>query len=402
MKYILLKNGRIVQEDKLFTGNILICNNRIIEIGTDIKAPTPYTEIIDLSDKYLLPGLIHFNCSFLKSDSYNPTNSAIYIALSHGATFLIDTVKPKQETDFSKTICVAREGSKPIIADYGFHLRAYSCNRISSEELVKTIFNEGISSFYIKWKDLYKMENDKLEQLFELAAKLKLLIICESAEKEQDNVENERLISKTGSDNYFNMIMKIIEKHKCPFLFHGITTWKELNLLFTNKALNNNLFASVNLNNGSIETDKLMCKDLEKLMEYPNIILSPPELILPNSQRSHFIENDKISSFLTDLIFNEKGINEDLIVKVCEMYATRPAKLLGIYPQKGVLDIGADADIIVWNPGDPHIMKSRGTNTFLLRKDINAVIINGKMITDEVYEVPYNLEGQYVYRNSMI
>jgi len=402
MKYILLKNGHIVQEDRLLTGSILIGNNRIIEIGTDIKAPTPYTEIIDLSDKYLLPGLIHFNCSFLKSDTYNPTNSAIYIALSHGATFLIDTVKPKQEADFSKMICSAREGCKPIITDYGFHLRAYSCNRISCEDLVKTIFNEGITSFFIRWKDLLKMENDELEQLFELAAKLKLLIICESYEKDKDDTEKDHLVSRTSSDNYFNMIMKIIEKHKCPFLFYGISTWKELDLLFSNKYLSNNLFASVNLNSKSDDTNRLECKDLEELMKNPNIILSPPELILPNSQRSHFIENDKTSSFLSDLIYNKKGIDEDLIVKVCEMYASRPAKLLGIYPQKGVLDIGADADIIVWNPSDPHIMKTRGTNTFLLRKDINALIINGKMITDEVYEVPYNLEGSYVYRNTII
>ena len=401
MKYLLLKNGRIVQENNILTGNILIGNNRIIEIGANVKAPTPYTEVIDLANKYLLPGLIHFNCSFLKSDSYNPTNSAIYIALSHGATFLIDIVKSNQDTDFRKTIYHAREGCKPIIADYGFHLRAYSCNIISSDDLVKTVFDEGISSFFIKWKDLYKMENDSLEQLFDIAAKLKLLIICESVEKEQVSAESEHLISKNTSEN-FKMILKIIEKHKCPFLFYGISSWQEIDLLYYNKFLNNYIFASVNLNKNSEDKDKLTHKDIEKLLKNPNIILSPPELILPDSQKSHFIENDKTASFLFDIIYDEKGINEDLIVKVCEMYASRPAKLLGIYPQKGVLDVGADADIIVWNPLDPHIMKTRGTNTFLLRKDINAVIINGKVITDEVYEIPHNLEGRYIFRNSMM
>jgi len=401
MKYLLLKNGRIAYDGMLLTGNMLIGNNRIIEIGTDVKQPNPYTEVIDMSNKYLLPGLIHFNCSFLKGENYKPANSAIYIAISHGATFLIDSVKLQKDTDCNRNIRQARESIKPIIADYGFHIRAYSCNRVTSQDLISIILTEGISSFFINWKDINKIEKDNLEQLFKLAAKFHLLIICESTAKDQSGNEIDYLISDKDSEN-FNILLSIIKKYNCKILFSGISSWKELELLYSKKELNENIYASVNLNNNRNDINKLISKDLAELLKNPNIILSPPELILPNSQKSHFIENDKSYSFLFDLICDKKGVNEELLVKTYELYATRPAKLLGIYPQKGVLEFGADADIIVWNPDDPHIMKSRSTNTFLLRKDINTLFINGKMITDEVYEMPYNLEGRFIYRNPII
>jgi dihydroorotase-like cyclic amidohydrolase len=197
---------------------MLIGNNRIIEVGVNVKAPNPYAEIIDLSNRYLLPGLIHFNCSFLKGDDYKMSNSAIYIALSHGATFLIDTLKLKKDVDCDKTITFAIDTSKPIITDYGLHLRAYSCNRVSSEDMINAVLNEGIPSFFIKMKDLDKMEHDNLDHLFELVANLKLLIICESVGKCQPTTEIEQLISDSNSEK-LKMILSIIRKHKCPFLF---------------------------------------------------------------------------------------------------------------------------------------------------------------------------------------
>ena len=397
MKYILLKNGRIVQDGKLISSNILIGNNRIIEIGTDIKVPTPYSEVIDLSNKYLLPGLIHFGCSFLKLENNAPTSSAIYIALSHGATFLMDTVKLIEETSFSKTINLSRESCKPIIADYGFHLRAYTCRHLSNENLLNVLTYEGISSFCIKWKDIEKLDKDNLNKVFEFASKSKLLFICESNDNNTIIGEKESLFTQNNADK-LNFLLSIIEKYKCYFLFSGIATWEELDILFQNETLKDYIFASVNLSGGKNNPEKLNHKDLSKLVLNPNIILSPPELVQPDSKKSNFIENLKTSSFLSDLLCNDKTIKEESLLNVCDLYASRPAKLLGIYPQKGVLEIGADADIIIWNPAQQKSRNIGGTDAILLRRDIYAVFMNGMMVTDDIEEIHKNLSGKYIFR----
>ncbi|HTY36285.1 MAG TPA: dihydropyrimidinase [Bacteroidota bacterium] len=41
-----------------------------------------------------------------------------------------------------------------------------------------------------------------------------------------------------------------------------------------------------------------------------------------------------------------------------ELVATNPAKLFGLYPKKGALQVGCDADIVVWNPGAAHTISS--------------------------------------------
>ena len=401
MKYLLLKNGNIVRDNGFIQGDILIGNNRIMEIDTSIMIPSPDTEVLDVANKYLLPGLIHYDCPFLKGDASEPSNSAIYIALSHGATFLIDIVQLKEETNFQETINWARDSSKPIIADFGFHLRAFTCNRVSFADLTKSFIVEGITSYFIKWKDIEKLEDDHIEQLFMMAAKFKLLIICESSSAHTTESEHEQLLNKVNP-NKFHKILSVIKQYGCSFLFLNVTTREELNILFADKELNNSIYASVNLNSQDDIPEKLTFNDLDELWENKNILMCPPVLTTPNSKKSHFIENAKSLSFLSGLLNSKKKIEDSKLAKACEMYATRPAKLLGIFPQKGILERGADADIIVWNPFEPNLLKMMGTNTSLLRKDISAVIVNGRVITDEVHENIYDFHGRYIYRNPVL
>jgi dihydropyrimidinase len=44
--------------------------------------------------------------------------------------------------------------------------------------------------------------------------------------------------------------------------------------------------------------------------------------------------------------------------KFVELTATKPAKLFGLYPQKGEIRVGADADIVVWNPKASRVLTS--------------------------------------------
>ncbi|MDR2927918.1 MAG: amidohydrolase family protein [Cytophagaceae bacterium] len=401
MKYLLLKNGYVVQNQELLQKDVLIGNNRIIEIGTKVRVPLPDSQVIDVTDRYLLPGLIHYDSPFLKGDPNESSSSAIYIALSHGATFLLDTVKLKKEIDYRSVISYARDGNKPIITDYGFHLRAFTEKRASINDLINIFILEGITSYVIKWKDIEKLDDDNLDELFAAAAKYRLLIICESPSASSDDMETAAQLNKSDWEKY-RKILSIIHEYKCTFLFLNITLKEELNFLLSNSELNKFIYASVHLNCKEKNSAKFGFNDLNELWQNRNILLAPPYLKIPNSKSNHFIENSKSSSFLSNILCNNGELSQEAIVKVCEMYAARPAQLLGIYPQKGILERGADADIIVWDPSESNILKLRGTNTSLLRKDINAVIINGKMINDEVYEIPSHLQGRYIYRNIIL
>jgi len=51
------------------------------------------------------------------------------------------------------------------------------------------------------------------------------------------------------------------------------------------------------------------------------------------------------------LLYHE-GVNKGRITinRFVELVATNPARLFGLYPQKGTIAVGSDADLVVWNP----------------------------------------------------
>jgi len=56
--------------------------------------------------------------------------------------------------------------------------------------------------------------------------------------------------------------------------------------------------------------------------------------------------------------YNE-GINNGRIglPKLVELLSENPAKIFGLYPKKGAVQEGSDADIIIFDPAQPHIIK---------------------------------------------
>ena len=58
MNTVLIKNANIVNEGKIFKGDVLIEGDRIAEISESISAKSANTKIINADGKYLMPGMI--------------------------------------------------------------------------------------------------------------------------------------------------------------------------------------------------------------------------------------------------------------------------------------------------------------------------------------------------------
>ena len=85
----------------------------------------------------------------------------------------------------------------------------------------------------------------------------------------------------------------------------------------------------------------------------------------------------------------ENRINLNQLVDIC---CTRPAKLFGMYPQKGAIMTGADADIVIWNPETENTISAKthhhrnDTSIFEGFKTKGAptwVVVDGKVQFDE-------------------
>jgi dihydropyrimidinase len=74
-----------------------------------------------------------------------------------------------------------------------------------------------------------------------------------------------------------------------------------------------------------------------------------------------------------------------------ELVATNPAKLFGLYPKKGALQTGSDADIVIWNPNLKYTISATSHHMnvdysmyegFVVQGNAETVISRGEVIVD--------------------
>jgi hypothetical protein len=92
------------------------------------------------------------------------------------------------------------------------------------------------------------------------------------------------------------------------------------------------------------------------------------------------------------------------MLRFVEMTSATPAKLLNIYPQKGKIAVGSDADIVIW---DPSVTRTVTKEEHLSKCDFNVfegmkvtggpeyVIFKGRLVTDQGLFRPMTGYGQF-------
>lgn len=92
MKSVLIKNANIVNEGKIFNGDVLIEGDRIMEISSSISMKSSNTKIIDADGSYLLPGMIDDQVHFREPGLTHKANieSESKAAIAGGITSFIE------------------------------------------------------------------------------------------------------------------------------------------------------------------------------------------------------------------------------------------------------------------------------------------------------------------------
>ncbi len=103
---------------------------------------------------------------------------------------------------------------------------------------------------------------------------------------------------------------------------------------------------------------------------------------------------------------NEGRLNPNRFV---ELHSTNPAKIFGMYPKKGTLAVGSDADILVWDPDKEHVISVETTHMrvdysvyegMLVRGAPVKVYLRGKKVVDGERWLGAKGAGRYVHRKA--
>ena len=212
---LILKNGTLVNEGKIFESDIAIKGNRIEKIAASIDAESK--NVIDINGKYVIPGLIddqvHFREPGLTHKGEIATESRAGLAGGVTSFFEMPNVNPTTTTNENLTKKFQLASTKSV-SNYSFHLGASNTN---IEEIKKADIHQAAALKVFMGASTGDMLVDDLDALDDIFNYSPLIVVthCE----DQKTVErNEQLFYEKYGDEVSPEHHHLIRDVECCYL----------------------------------------------------------------------------------------------------------------------------------------------------------------------------------------
>ncbi len=418
-----IKGGTIVTADRSYESDVLIEGGRIAAIGENLSGDT----VVDAEGAYVMPGGIdphtHLEMPFMGTTAAETWESGTYAALSGGTTMVVDFVIPAR-TDGGLLDALAaweEKATRQACADYSYHMCVTGWSETIFDEM-DAVVKRGINTFkhFMAYKGALMVNDDEMFASFQRCAALGALplvhaengdIVAALQKKYMDEgitgpeghaysrppeVEGEATnraimiadaagvpvyIVHTSCEQAHEAIRRARQKgmrvYGEPLVQHltldegeyfnrdwDYAARRVMSPPFRNKIHQDSLWAG--LSAGSLQvvaTDHCAFTTEQKrfgLKGFPSI---------PNGTGGL---EDRMPVLWT------KGVETGRITmnEFVAVTSTNIAKILNVYPQKGAIAVGADADIVVWDP-----KKSKTISAATQRSIIDYNVFEGVEVT---------------------
>src|SRR5882672_910095 len=395
---LLIRNGEIVTVGSRVQADIYVENETITGIGKDIEAPQN-AEIIDATGRLVFPGFIdphvHIYLPFMATFAKDTHETGSIAALIGGTTTYIEMCCPNRNDDALEGYQLWKSKAEGKSAcDYAFHMSVTKFVD-ETESQLRTIVADGTSSFkiFLAYKNFFGVDDGEMYKTLELAKRLGVIVTahCENAElvarlqqkllaqgktgpewhepSRPESVEAEgtgrfaTFLENTGATGYVVHLscekalraalevksrgVKIYVESVLPHFLLDKTCAERPGVEGMKHVMSPPLRAQHNqdvlwnaLSLGSIDTvgtDHCPFDREQKLLGKDSFVNIPNGI--PGIE-------DRVNLLYT---YGVKSGRLDLD-RFVDSASTRAAKLFGLFPRKGTIAVGSDADLVVYDP----------------------------------------------------
>jgi dihydropyrimidinase len=393
---LIIKNGKIVTADKTYFADIGIKNEKILKIQKNLKPDAP--EIIDANGKYVFPGGIdaHVHCNLFVRDTYSEDwDTGTQAAACGGLTTVIDFAVQTRGKTIQEAVEERKEDAEgKVCTDYSLHGGITDWNEATRKEMNHLVSN-GIPSFkmFMIYRERGLMADDGM--LFQALEETKknggiIMVHAESAFVldmliERYHPQTLRLgvwghaLSRPCVTEY-EAIQRAVTWAEATggrlYIVHmstgegadivksgqarGVKVWAETcpqYLLLTDsvfKRKDGHLYATCPQIKTQHDQDRLW----EGLKEGEIGILATDTCTFTKKQKDMW-EGDftkipyglpGMETLVPAMYTAAVGKNAISLNMFVALTSTNPAKLFGLYPKKGTIAEGSDADIVIFDP----------------------------------------------------
>ena len=174
---ILIRGGTVVNHDHSKRADVLIDGEQIAAIGTGLNASAG-AQVIDAGGCYVMPGGIdphtHLEMPFMGTTSADDFESGTLAALSGGTTMVVDFCLPGPNQSMLAAYQDWRRKSEKAAGDYGFHMAVTSWSKERFEEMETVVKTYGINTFkhFMAYKGALMINDDEMYNSFARCANL--------------------------------------------------------------------------------------------------------------------------------------------------------------------------------------------------------------------------------------
>lgn len=396
----LIKNGLIVDPSDSWRGDIKVDGELIVAIGRDLGSDAD--TVIDADGKYVIPGGIdphtHIESPFSGTVSCDTFTSATEAALAGGTTSLIDFCPqlPDHTFDASLEAWRAKLERSPSLIDVGCHFSVMDLEGGGGLEGLSKLADEGIRSLklFMAYKGEAMVDDGTLFQTMKVAAANGSIVMVHAENGDVIDVLVREAVAAGKSEPKWHAetrpmateaeatgrALMLAALADAPLYVVHVSCRDALDKVLHAQREGQRCWAETCTQYLFIDEGKLDAPDFEGA----KYVFTPPprpkeqleevwrglergELSLVSSDHAPFTWKDKKELGGEDfsLIPNgAPGIQERMQMlytygvlpgrismnRFVEITSSNAAKVFGLYPKKGVLRPGSDADIVIWAP----------------------------------------------------
>src|SRR5881398_1906704 len=463
---VLIKDGRIVTAADDYVADIYVEDETVTLIGESLDQPAD--KVIDATGKYVLPGCVdphtHLDMPFGGTVTIDDVESGQTAAAFGGTTCHVDFIIQPHGTTFADAIeeWRGKANGKQVI-DMGYHMAVTDLREGGSLEELASLPDQGVTSYklFMAYKGALMVDDETLFKTMEVAAETGALVMVHAENGDAIDVLVKRALAEGHTEPRWHALTRPPETEGeatnrafrlaemaggIPLYIVHLSSSQALEQvrLFRDRGLPayaetcpQYLFLSIdNYDEPGFDGAKYvmspplrekwhqdeLCKGLAKndlqvvSTDHCPFCMKEGFQGLPKQKELGKGDFSKIPNGAPGvetrmvLLYDGGVVGKRITLnRWVELTSTTPAKLMGMFPKKGTIAVGSDADIVVW---DPRTTSTISAKTHHMRVDYNpyegrkvkgkasVVLSRGEVIVEKDEFLGKKGRGKFIKRGS--
>ncbi|KJH47221.1 putative dihydropyrimidinase [Dictyocaulus viviparus] len=379
-----IRGAQIVNDDSIFFADVYIKDGVIRDVGPSLEFPAG-TEIVEAAGKMLLPAGIDVHTYFNVQDSADDLATSCKAAVAGGTATVIDVVSPKAGESLTSSFFRVKGSLSSSLCNIGLSVVVQDWSDVVRKEMEKVVA-EGVNSFIINIEGedaIYQV----MEQCRTLGVHARFLpenrTIVPYLEKKMLE------LGITGPEGFLqsrpeelececvNKLCVLSQLSNCPISMLSVSSAESV--LALERARHSGALAHVEIAGAAIATDgthyfnKCLKHATAHMTEVPlrtegsrklvSALANQPLVVCTSGHRAISSESRLYAKDFTSVPKGTVGVEERMCIvwekavrngridpmRFVAVTSTNAAKIFNLYPKKGRIAVGADADLVLWD-----------------------------------------------------